>query len=88
MLTAVRMFLALAVANKEAPAWVLEQVYELGDDRDLPEEARGESGGMRYRLRARHRLQEPESDVDRASDEEVVAMFRSCRSARDRLTLL
>ncbi|MFE0436850.1 tyrosine-type recombinase/integrase [Streptomyces nigra] len=88
VLTAVRMFLAHAVANKDAPAWVLEQVYELGDDRDLPVEARGESGGLRYRLRARHGLQEPESDVDRASDEEVVAMFRSCRSARDRLTLL
>ncbi|MDQ1033356.1 integrase/recombinase XerD [Streptomyces umbrinus] len=88
VLTAVRMFLVHAVVNKEAPAWVLEQVYELGDDRDLPVEARGESGGLRYRLRARHRLQEPESEVDRASDEEVVAMFRSCRSARDRLTLL
>lgn len=88
VLTAVRMFLAHAVANKDAPAWVLEQVYELGDDRDLPVEARGESGGLRYRLRARHRLQEPESDVDRASDEEVVATFRSCRSERDRLTLL
>jgi hypothetical protein len=85
VLTAVRMFLVHAVVNKEAPAWVLEQVYELGDDRDLPVEAKGESGGLRYRLRARHRLQEPESEVDRASDEEVVAMFRACRSARDRL---
>ncbi|MFJ8605554.1 tyrosine-type recombinase/integrase [Streptomyces shenzhenensis] len=88
MLTAVRMFLLHAVVNKVAPAWVLEQLYELGDDRDLPVEARGESGGMRYRLRARHRLQEPEAEVDRASDEEVVAMLRACRSARDRLIVL
>lgn len=85
VLTAVRMFLLHAVVNKVAPAWALEQLYELGDDRDLPVEARGESGGMRYRLRARHRLQEPEAEVDRASDEEVVAMLRVCRSARDRL---
>ncbi|MFB7648057.1 tyrosine-type recombinase/integrase [Streptomyces sp. NPDC056084] len=88
VLTAVRMFLSHAVANKRAPAWVLEQVYELGDTSDLPLEARGESGGMRPRLRARHRLQEPETAIDRASDEEIVAMFLACRSARDRLTVL
>lgn len=52
VLTAVRMFLLHAVVNKTAPAWVLEQLYELGDDRDLPVEAQGESSGMRYRLRA------------------------------------
>lgn len=61
---------------------------DLADDRDLPLEGQGEGGGMRYRLAARHRLQEPEVEVDRASDEEVVAMFRACRSARDRLILL
>lgn len=88
VLTAVRMFLVHAVVNKAAPAWVLEQIYELGDDRDLPMAAKGESGGMRYRMRARHRLQEPETEVDRASDEEVVAMFLACRSARDRLVVL
>ncbi|MEU9413358.1 tyrosine-type recombinase/integrase [Streptomyces sp. NPDC048281] len=88
VLTAVRMFLVHAVGNRAAPAWVLEQIYELGDDRDLPREARGESGGLRYRMRARHRLQEPESAIDRASDEEIVAMFLQCRSARDRLILL
>ncbi|ALV33239.1 recombinase XerD [Streptomyces sp. CdTB01] len=88
VLTAVRMFLAHAVVNKVVPTWVLEQLYELGDDRDLPYEARGENGGLRYRLRARHRLQEPETDIDRASDEEIVAMFLACRSARDRLILL
>jgi integrase/recombinase XerD len=88
VLTAVRMFLSHAVNDKSAPAWVLEHIYELADDHDLPAEARGESGRMRYRLRARHRLQEPETEIDRASDEEIVAMFLACRSARDRLTLL
>ncbi|MEV7115214.1 tyrosine-type recombinase/integrase [Streptomyces anulatus] len=87
VLTAIRMFLIHAVNNKKAPAWVLGQIYELGDALDLPEAAQGESG-MQVRLRARHRLQEPETDIDRASDEEVVAMFLACRSARDRLTVL
>lgn len=88
VLTAVRMFLVHAVAHKAAPAEVLEQLYELGDVHDLPLAARGESGSMRQRLRAHHHLQEPETGIDRASDEEVVAMFLACRSARDRLTLL
>ncbi|WP_254710232.1 tyrosine-type recombinase/integrase [Streptomyces lunaelactis] len=88
VLTAVRMFLFYGVTNKMVPGWVLEQIYEVGDSRDLPGEAQGESGDMRPRLRARHRVQEPETDIDRASDEEVVAMFLACRSARDRLTLL
>ncbi|MFC7308945.1 tyrosine-type recombinase/integrase [Streptomyces monticola] len=88
VLTGIRMFLVHAVGANEAPAWVLEQIYELGDSLDLPLEAQGESGGMRVRLRARHHLQEPETDIDRASDEEVVAMFLACRSARDRLTVL
>ncbi len=88
VLTAVRMFLFYAQTNKLVPTWVLEQIYEVGDTRDLPEHAQGESSGMRLRLRARHRVQEPETDIDRASDEEVVAMFLACRSARDRLTLL
>jgi hypothetical protein len=65
------------------PASVLEQIYELSDDHGLPLAARGESGAMRHRLRAQHRLQEPETEVDRASDEEVIAMFLACRSARD-----
>ena len=60
-------------------------LYELADDRSLPVEARGETTGLSYRLRARHRLVEPESPVDRASDEEIVALLRACRSCRDRL---
>lgn len=88
VLTAVRMFLVHAVINRAAPASVLEQIYELSDDHDLPLAARGESGAMRHRLRARHRLQEPETEVARASDEEVIAMFLACRSARDRLIML
>ena len=43
---------------------------------------------MGWRLRARHRLHEPEAPVDRASDAEIVALLESCRSARDRLIVL
>ena len=43
---------------------------------------------MRWRMRARHRLHEPETPVDRASDAEIVALLRACLSARDRLIVL
>ncbi|MDH6709904.1 integrase/recombinase XerD [Kitasatospora sp. MAA19] len=88
VLAAVRGLLAHAVSLGEAPRSALSQIYELGDSRDLPLEAQGEDGGLFYRLRVRHRLQEPEADVDRASDEELVAMFLACRNARDRLIVL
>lgn len=88
VLTAVRGFLSFAVVNREAPGWVLGQIYELADSRDLPLEARDENVGLFYRLRARHHLQEPLTAVDRASDEEIVALFAACLSARDRLIVL
>ncbi|WP_324195814.1 tyrosine-type recombinase/integrase [Nocardia cyriacigeorgica] len=88
VLTAVRGFLSFAVASGEAPKWVMDQLYELGDSRDLPVPAQGEGSSLRHRLRARHRLRQPEPTVDRASSDEVVALFGSCRSARDRLIVL
>ncbi len=88
VLVATRGFLTFAVAQGEAPQWVLGVLYELADDRDLPEVARGEDARLAHRLRARHQLHEPETAVDRASDEEVVALFIACRSARDRLIVL
>ncbi|MGH9266854.1 MAG: tyrosine-type recombinase/integrase [Acidimicrobiales bacterium] len=88
VLTAVRGFVVHAVASGTAPAGLVPLLYEVADDRDLPEGARREEGRMRWRLRARHRLHEPESAVDRASDEEIVALLGACRSARDRLVVL
>ncbi|WP_327092605.1 tyrosine-type recombinase/integrase [Nonomuraea sp. NBC_01738] len=88
VLTAVRGFLVHAVTAGEAPRQVLAQLYELADDLDLPLEARGEDAGMSWRMRARHRLHEPEEPVDRASDEEIVALLHACLSARDRLIVL
>ena len=63
-------------------------LYEVADDRDLPEAARGEDAGTGWRLRARHRLHEPERPVDRAADADIVAVLGACRSARDRLIVL
>lgn len=88
VLTAVRGFVTHAVTSGSAPAELLSLIYELADERDLPEQARGEEGRMAWRMRARHRLHEPEPMVDRASDEEIVALLRACRSARDRLVVL
>jgi integrase len=88
VLTAVRGLVAHAVAARTAPAGLLALVYEVADQRDLPAEARGEDGRMAWRLRARHRLREPQNPVDRASDEEILALLRACCSARDRLIVL
>ena len=89
VLAAVRGFVAHAVTTGAAPAWLMPLIYELADDRDLPLQARGEDEGrMAWRLRARHRLHEPEPLVERASDEQIVALLRGCRSARDRLVVL
>ena len=89
VLTAVRGMAVHAVAAGHAPAGLVSLLYEVADDRDLPQAARGDGEGrMRWRLRARHRLREPETAVDRAADDEIVGVLRACRSARDRLIVL
>lgn len=88
VLTAVRGFVVHAVTSGDAPGTLLPLIYELADDRDLPEQARGEDRAMAWRMRARHRLHEPDAGVDRASDGEIVALVAACRSARDRLIVL
>jgi integrase/recombinase XerD len=88
VLTAVRSMAVHAVAAGEAGGYLVPLLYELADDRDLPEAARGEDGRMGWRMRARHRLHEPERPVDRAGDGDIVAVLRACRSARDRLIVL
>src|SRR6266699_2283742 len=88
VLAAVRGMVVHAVAAGSGPAGLVPLLYEVADDRDLPEQARGEDGRMAWRMRARHRLREPETAVDRASDEEIVALLGACRSARDRLIVL
>src|SRR6266568_4887148 len=88
VLTAVRGMAVHAVAAGQASGDLVALVYEVADDRDLPGAARGEDGQMGWRMRARHRLHEPETPVNRASDEEIVALLGACLSARDRLIVL
>jgi integrase len=88
VLTAVRGMVTHAVAAGQAPPHLVPLLYEVADDRDLPAEARGEDGRMACRLRVRHRLREDERPVDRASDAEIAALLRACRSSRDRLVVL
>jgi len=88
VLTAVRSMVVHAVAAGQAGGDLLSLLYEVADDRDLPAAARDAEGRMAWRLRARHRVHEPERPVDRASDEQIVALLRACRSARDRLIVL
>jgi integrase/recombinase XerD len=88
VLAAVRGLVVHAVAAGQAGGDLVAMVYELADDGDLPDAARGENARMGWRMRARHRVHEPQSDVDRATDEEIVALLRACLSARDRLIVL
>jgi len=88
VLTAVRGMVVHAAATGHGAAGLVSMLYEVAEDRDLPVEARGEDGRMAWRMRARHRLREPETTIDRASDEQIVALLRECRSARDRLIVL
>jgi site-specific recombinase XerD len=88
VLTAVRQLVVHAAAAGQASGHLVPLLYEVASDRDLPEQARNDDGRMEWRLRARHRLREPEMPVDRASDAEIVAMLAACRSARDRLIVL
>jgi hypothetical protein len=67
---------------------VLAMLFEISDDRHLPVEARGESTRLSYVARPRHRLSEPEIRVDRACDDEVLALLGACRSARDRFVVV
>ncbi len=88
VLVATRGFLVFAVNGGQAPPWVVSQLFEVADIRDLPVAARGESGMLRHRARARHQLKEPDTAMDRASDQEIIALFAACRSSRDRLIVL
>ncbi|HYN73847.1 MAG TPA: tyrosine-type recombinase/integrase [Nakamurella sp.] len=88
VLTAVRAMVVHAVAEGDADGHLVSLLYEVADDRDLPEAARDSDGRMAWRMRTRHRVHEPERPVDRASDADIVALLHACRSARDRLIVL
>ena len=82
ILTVVRGFLRHGVVIGEVPGDVLAILYDISDDRHLPVDVRGENSSLRYVARPRHRLSETETAAGRATDAEVVALLRACRSAR------
>ena len=88
VLAAVREFFRHAVATGLADKAVLDALFDLVTDFDLPADVRGDRAGLRLRSRPRHRLSEPERVVDNTSDEEVLALLRACRNARDRFIVL
>jgi len=88
VLCAVRAMVVHAVAAGQASGHLVPLLYEIAGDRDLPVPARGERAGMSWRMRARHRLHEPDRPVDRAADADIVAVLGGCRSARDALIVL
>lgn len=88
VLTAVRGMVVHAVAAGQASGRLVPLLYEVADARDLPDAARGQDGQLVWRMRARHRLHEPDEPVDRATDADIVAILGACRSARDRLIVL
>jgi len=88
VLTVVREFLKHEVTIGAVPAEVLTRLYQIADARDLPPEVRGEDSSLRYYAKVRHRLDEPDTPVDNATDEEVIGLLRACHSARDRFIVL
>ena len=88
ILSAVRGMVVHAVTEGAAPGHLIRLLFEVAGDADLPAVARGEDGSTGWRVRARHRVHEPERPVDRASDADIVALLGACRSARDRLIVL
>jgi integrase/recombinase XerD len=88
ILSAVRGMVVHAVTEGKAPGYLIRLLFEVAGDADLPAVARGEDGSTGWRVRARHRMREPERPVDRASDADIVALLGACCSARDRLVVL
>jgi integrase/recombinase XerD len=88
ILAAVREFAKHAVATGDAPPSMLTALYQQDDDRWLPLELRRDSGARVSRPRPRHRVQAPVTEAGPATDQDVLAVFRACGSARDRFIVL
>jgi integrase/recombinase XerD len=85
VLAAVREFCKHLVAARALPGSTLDALYRVVDDRDLPDEVRGEHTGLRFYLRPRHHVPRAASGVTGATEEEAAALVRACLNARDRL---
>jgi integrase/recombinase XerD len=81
VLTAVRAMVVHAVSSGQADGHLLPLLYEVAENHDLPEAARAEDGRMAWRMRARHRVHEPERPVEGASYDDIVALLRAAARA-------
>ena len=88
VLVAVRELAKHAVAIGTLDAAVLTSLYDVADDRYLPAELRGESSGLRYVARPRHRLRERRSCPSAVRPDEVEALVSATTSWRDRFLLV
>jgi len=87
VLTVVREFFKHEVAVSRLNSDVLAALYEVADDRRLPQELRGE-GVLRYHAVPRHRLREDHPAPPRViSSAQFVALMEACDHQRDRLLL-
>lgn len=89
VLAVVREFVKHQVGHGQLDARVLAALYEVGDDRFLPAELRAEDGGLRYRVRPRHRLRAERPGRERvATQQEWEALLLAARCWRDRFLLV
>jgi integrase/recombinase XerD len=89
VLAVVREFIKHQVAHGQLDARVLAALYEVGDDRYLPAELRAEDGGLRYRVRPRHKLRAERPGRERAAtQQEWEALLLAATSWRDRFLLV
>jgi site-specific recombinase XerD len=89
VLAVVREFVKHRVAHGKLDARVLAALYEVGDDRFLPAELRAEDGGLRYRVRPRHRLRAERPGRERAAtQQEWEALLLAAGCWRDRFLLV
>jgi integrase/recombinase XerD len=88
ILAAVREFYRHAAATGLADKSVLDALFDMVTGFDLPADVRGDRPGLQLRGKPRHRLSEPERVVDNASDEDVLALLKACRNARDRFIVV
>ncbi len=89
ILAVVREFYKHAAAHRSVDPSVIAALYEVGDDRFLPAELRGEDGALRYRVRPRHKLRATRAARPRvARQEEWEALLEAATRWRDRFLLV
>jgi integrase/recombinase XerD len=87
VLAAVREYFRHAAALGEVDDSVLNILFDVVEDFDLPRDIRGEPQ-LRMRTKPRHRLSEPQRMVDAVTGDEILALLGACRNARDRFIVL